>query len=171
MDNRGEEFAEFVRQRSDGLLELAWLVTRDPRDAEDAVQEALAGLFRSWDRVPKGAELEPYLYRSLVNASLRVIRRRPRELSVAAPEQVPGTAIVDDPTAGSVLAGQVWRLCGDLSPLQRSAIVLRYRRDLDFAAIGRILGCREATARSHVHRALTRLRSIIAEEDGHGTRG
>ena len=49
------------------------------------------------------------------------------------------------------------------SPLQRAAVVLRFYDDLDFSAIAGILGCPEATARSHVHRALTRLRSTLIE--------
>ena len=56
-----------------------------------------------------------------------------------------------------------WNLCETLPPLQRAAVVLRFYDDLDFSAIAGILGCPEATARSHVHRARTRLRSTLIE--------
>ena len=36
--------------------------------------------------------------------------------------------------------------------------------DLSFAEIADVLGCAEATARSHVHRALTRLRTQLLED-------
>ena len=66
--------------------------------------------------------------------------------------------------AGWVTDAEVaWNLCETLPPLQRAAVVLRFYDDLDFSAIAGILGCPEATARSHVHRALTRLRSTLIE--------
>ena len=52
-----------------------------------------------------------------------------------------------------------------LACLQRAAVVLRFFDDLSFAEVGEALGCPEATARSHVHRALARLRSELGEED------
>ena len=53
------------------------------------------------------------------------------------------------------------RLCGTLPPVQRAAVVLRFYEDRSFAEIGQILGCAEATARSHVHRALVSLRAQL----------
>ena len=50
------------------------------------------------------------------------------------------------------------------SPDQRAAVVLRFWSGLAFAEIAEVLGCAEATARSHVHRALTRLRTNLLEE-------
>jgi DNA-directed RNA polymerase specialized sigma24 family protein len=71
-------FTDFVRTRGDRLLEIAWLVTRDTEDARDAVQDALAGLYRRWGRLPTGDEFDAYVRRTVVNACLGVIRRRPR---------------------------------------------------------------------------------------------
>jgi DNA-directed RNA polymerase specialized sigma24 family protein len=49
--------------------------------------------------------------------------------------------------------------------VQRAAVVLRFYRDLTFAEVANILGCGEATARSHVHRAVATLR-LRMKEDG-----
>jgi DNA-directed RNA polymerase specialized sigma24 family protein len=43
--------------------------------------------------------------------------------------------------------------------------VLRFYEDLPFAQIATILDCSEATARSHVHRAVAALRARLTEED------
>ena len=53
------------------------------------------------------------------------------------------------------------RLLHSLPVKQRAAVALRYLDDLSFAEIAEILGCPESTARSHVHRALTRLRTEL----------
>jgi RNA polymerase sigma factor (sigma-70 family) len=153
------EFTAFVEERGDRLLEIAWLVTRHREDAKDAVQDALAGLYARWSRLPSGDEFDAYVHRTLVNACLAVIRRRPRALAVAEPDRLLSAPVVEDPSRAVDDADEVWRLCGDLSPAQRTAVVLRFYADLSFAEIGRAMGCREATARSHVHRATALLRS------------
>nr|WP_300147302.1 sigma-70 family RNA polymerase sigma factor [Propionicimonas sp.] len=153
------EFTAFVEERGDRLLEVAWLITRHREDALDAVQDALAGLYGRWSRLPSGDEFDAYVHRTVVNACLGVIRRRPRSLPVAEPDRLRTVPVAADPTAAVDDADEVWRLCGELGPVQRTAVVLRFYGDLSYAEIGRALGCREATARSHVHRATALLRT------------
>lgn len=156
-------FVEFVRAREARLLDVAWLITRNAEDAHDAVQDALVGLYARWDKLPAGDEFEAYAYRSLVNACLTVIRRRPRWLPVAEPAALRSAPVTPDAAAGLAESDEVWRLCGELKPAQRTAVVLRFFADRSFAEIAEALGCREATARSHVHRALAQLRSRLEE--------
>jgi len=156
-------FTEFVRTRSDRLHDVAWLVTRDAEDAQDAVQDALAGLCRHWTRLPAGDEFEAYVHRTVVNACLGVIRRRPRSLAVAEPAGLRSAPVSPDGTAARAATDEVWRLCGELPPAQRLAVVLRFYEDLSYADVAAALGCREATARSHVHRAMARLRARLTE--------
>lgn len=163
-DNDPLPFAEFVSIRGDRLLELAWLITRHTEDARDAVQDVLASLYPRWSRLPVGDEFEAYLYRSLVNACLRVIRRRRRWVPVAEPERLRSAPVVGDPSIEVVASDEVWRLCGDLTPPQRTAVILRFFADLSFADIAAVIGCREATARSHVNRAMVRMRTLVEEE-------
>lgn len=157
-------FTEFVGARSDKMLELAWLITRDAEDARDAVQDVLASLYPRWSRLPAGDEFEAYVYRSVVNACLRVLRRRGRSLPVAEPERLRSAPVIDDPSVEVGVRDQVWRLCGELEPRQRTAVILRFFADLSFAEIAAAIGCREATARSHVRRALARMRTHLEEE-------
>jgi DNA-directed RNA polymerase specialized sigma24 family protein len=42
-------------------------------------------------------------------------------------------------------------------------VVLRFYEDLSFADVAKAMGCREATARSHVHRAMAQLRARLTE--------
>lgn len=154
-------FVEFARARTERYLDLAWLITRDAEDARDAVQDALAGLYARWSRLPTDDELEAYAYRTVVNACLRVVRRRPRSLPVAQPEGLPLAPVGADPADAVAAADEVWRLCGELSADQRTAVVLRFYQELSFAEIATVLGCRESTARSHVHRAVVALRTRV----------
>ena len=154
-------FTEFVRTRSDRFGDLAWLITRNAEDARDAVQDAFVGLYRRWDDLPTGNEFEAYVHRTVVNACLGVIRRRPRSLPVAEPERLRSAPVSPDAADALAASDEVWRLCGELKPVQRTAVVLRFYADLDYADIADALGCAEATARSHVHRATRQLRSRL----------
>ena len=58
----------------------------------------------------------------------------------------------------------VWEAVETLPERQRLAIYLRYRADLPFEEIGRILGIAAPSARSHVSRALDALRAQLGEE-------
>ena len=158
----GVSFDSYVRARSAGLLRLAWLITRDWEDARDAVQDAFASLYPRWSRLPDGDRFEAYVSRCVVNACLAVIRRRRAD-------PVPDTAVLaeapvtSDAAAQVVEADRLWRLCGQLPGVQRAAVVLRFYRDLSYAEVAEVLGCREATARSHVHRAVAAMRKQMEE--------
>lgn len=155
-------FESFVRGHRERLLRLAVLITRNWPDANDAVQDALAGLYPRWPTLPDGSRLEAYARRSVVNACLDVLRRR-RSIPVADPSLLRLAPVEPDPAQGITNADAAWRLCAALPPVQRAAVVLRFYQDLSFAEIAAVLGCREATARSHVHRALAALRERLPE--------
>lgn len=156
-------FDDYVRTRSEGLLRLAWLITRNWHDARDAVQDAFVSLYPRWSLLPDGARREAYIYRSVVNACLRVIRHR-TATPVAEPDGLREAPISADASGSLAESTALWRLCGALPPLQRTAVVLRFYQDLSFAEIAAAMGCRESTARSHVHRGLAALRAALKEE-------
>lgn len=156
-------FEEFVRSRSDDLLRVAWLVTRDVEDARDAVQETLVALYERWDRLPAGDRFQGYVYRSVVNSCFTGMRGRRRTRPVADPQLLAMAPSAQDPARAIANADEAWRLLGELPPNQRAAVVLRFYRDLSFAEIAQVLGCAEATARSHVHRAVSLLRTRVTE--------
>ena len=159
------DFEGFIRIRSDRLLRLAFLVTGNWDDARDAVQDALEGVLPRWSRLADSDKWDAYLRRCVVNACLGIIRKRGRARPVAEPQMLPQAKVQADPAWAIANADEAWRLCRSLPPQQRAAVVLRFYQDLSFAEIGAALGCPEATARSHVHRALAALRTRL--EEGH----
>ena len=154
-------FDDYVRTRSAGLQRFAYLITRNAEDAKDAVQDALAGLYPRWRQVAAHGNVDAYVRRSIVNAhvsSWRKVRRLYLSEDVTTSSHAP---VVPDAADAIADADQALRLCGELPALQRAAVVLRFYEDRSFAEISEILGCPEATARSHVHRALQALRARL----------
>ncbi len=158
-----QTFDAYVRERSVALQRFAYLVTRHPEDARDAVQDALVGLFPRYAQVAAAGSVDAYVHRSIANAAVSRWRKGGRLVPVAEPEDVRADG---RPLEEAVTDAEVaWDLIGELPPAQRTAVVLRYWSDATFADIGAALGCPEATARSHVHRALARLRAHLGEDD------
>ncbi|MDO5533454.1 MAG: SigE family RNA polymerase sigma factor [Propionibacteriaceae bacterium] len=163
-DGGARTFDEYVRDRSVALQRFAYLVTRHPEDARDAVQDALVGLWPRFQEVRARGDVDAYVHRSIVNASVSRWRRTRRLVPVETPEDLPQAAASGFEEAVTD-AHVAWELVGTLPHDRRAAVVLRYWSGLSFAEIADVLGCAEATARSHVHRALTQLRTRLVEEE------
>ena len=155
-------FEAFVRERSGGLVRFAQLLTGNPDDAAELVQEALTNLYPRWERVVASGDPEPYVKRSIVNSRNTRWRRHRERPAGDGPELDQVTA---DPVNAWADAQLFGRLFATLPARQRAALIRRFYEDLDFATIARQLGCAEPTARSLVHRALGELRTRLPRRD------
>lgn len=167
-----DDFDQYVATRGQALLRLAYVLTGDPSDAEDVVQDVLARALPRWSRIIDAEDPDAYLRRMLVNANVsrwRRFRRRETPFAEITPDgSAPDAA--DVAVAGSE-NDRLWRAVLALPKNQRSAVTLRFHEDLSYAEIGTITGCAEATARSHVFRGLAALRAALGEaptDEGEG---
>ena len=155
--DKPEDFESWVAARGPALTRFAYLVCGDASESQDLVQAALEKAWPRWRSIIERGDPEVYLRRAIANGAVSRWRKL-RRLSVVAEPLVEATL---EPPDSDV----AWQLCAELPPKQRAAVVLRFYEDLTFADIGVILECSEATARSHVHRALTALRGRLSEGD------
>jgi RNA polymerase sigma-70 factor (sigma-E family) len=161
------DFETWVGTRGDALLRFAYVMTGDVALAEDAVQDALTSACAKWSRIMAADDPDAYVRRMIVNAHVSWWRRfRRRESPVADPDSGWGRdPVTGDGATARADADAVWELCATLPRLRRAAVVLRYYEGLSYAEIATTLGCAEATARSHVHRALASLKERLREEE------
>jgi RNA polymerase sigma-70 factor (sigma-E family) len=154
-------FEEYVLVRGGSLVRFARLLTGDEHRAEDLVQEVLAKAYVHWRRVGGLDRPDLYVRRMLVNAHHSWRRRRAnREVVVAAVQDAPTGR---DTAAESAERDAVWRLVRQLSPRQRTVIVLRYYEDYDDTTIAEVLQCSPGTVRTQAKRALDKLQRLRAE--------
>lgn len=148
-------FEEWAQARVPALMRFAYLIAGGQSEGEDALQAALEKAYARWSRVSRADDPEAYVRRMILNAHVSLWRRgRRREAPVA--EVWRGAS--DDHAEQVASHDRVWRLCAGLPRQQRAAVVLRFYEDRDYAEIAALLGVSEATARSHVHRAVRALR-------------
>jgi RNA polymerase sigma-70 factor (sigma-E family) len=161
-----DSFDEWVAARGPALLHFAHLVTGNPADAQDAVQDALVAAYPRWERLRAAGTQDAYVRRSIVNRHISVWRSlRRRERPAAEPSTIAAIPERADHAATIADADVAWTLCQSLPRVQRAAVVLRYYGDQSYAQIANALGCTESTARSHVRRALITLRSRLEGDD------
>lgn len=156
------DFDEWVAARGPALLRLAYTLAGNASDAEDVVQEALARALPRWSRISGLDDVDAYVRRMVVNAHTswwRRFRRResPVETIRDGPAAEPGRVEPDD-------RRRIWLACQALPEAQRTAVVLRYYEQLEYAEIAALTGVREGSVRSRVSRGLANLRSTLGEE-------
>lgn len=70
-----DDFAAYVAARGPARLRLAYVLTGDPADAEDVVQDALARALPRWSQISRAQDVDAYVRRMVVNAHVSWWRR------------------------------------------------------------------------------------------------
>jgi len=171
---RDDDAFELLVERHQGrAYRVAWSILGDADEAKDLSQEAFLRLFEKAASFDGRSRFTTWFHRLLVNLCLD--RRRQRRGWIArmlrpsegedalevldaepAPVEDPGDAIDRKRTMSLV-----WKAAESLSAKQRAALVLQVEEDLSTAEIASVLGCTEATARVHLHRAVSALRKAV----------
>ena|SRR5215813_3563437 len=165
-----EAFRELVERHSQQLFRLAYRLTGKEEDAEDVVQETFLRAYRGLSRFEGRSEFLTWLYRIAANCAMDVTRRRPRLESLDVHERIqPLTAEGDDalPTPErQALASESGRRVAaaltHLSPMERTAFVLRHFEGRPIAEIAKALDVRVGAAKNCVFRAVSKLRRELA---------
>lgn len=161
-----DAFDAFVQSRGTALLRYGVLLFENRRDAEDALQDALARTWQRWDRLAE-ASPDAYVRRCLLNAA-RDASRRTKVRIAAVPRLFVRPPVADtDPVDERHGLLAVLRT---LPPRQRAVVLLRYWLDVPEADVAAELGCSVGTVKSQASRGLAALREHIVAADADGTR-
>jgi len=160
-------FEELVRPHWEVAFRVAYVVTRDAGEAEDAAQEALLDAWRALPRFRPGWPLRPWLLRIVANRARnrrRAAGRRAR-LSLRAAAD-PADAVHSPAADETVLSAEERRrllaVLDELPEEARLVLVCRYLLDLSEEETAAATGVRRGTVKSRTSRALDRLRELYA---------
>jgi RNA polymerase sigma-70 factor (sigma-E family) len=151
------EFDTFVASRLPALVRFGYALTGDLGHAEDLVQTALVKTYLATRRRTPDAP-EAYVRRAIVTANLSRFRhRRVAEDLIDVVPDSPTTA----PAPGGEQREALDALLADLSPRQRTVMVLRYQQDWPEAEIAAAMGVSVGTVKTLAFRALAKLRATL----------
>jgi RNA polymerase sigma-70 factor (sigma-E family) len=160
-DEARRQFGDFVADRAPALIRVAYLLSGDQHAAEDLLQSALVKTATRWQTL-RHADPEGYIrtvmYREQVSRWRRTARRR--EVAVDAPVE----AVMADQSRHVDLRLAMRTQLLRLPPAQRAVLVLRFFEDLTETQAADVLGCSVGTVRSRTHRAVNRLRELLAND-------
>jgi len=167
-------FRTLVETHSPQLLRLAWRLLGNHNDAEDLVQEAFLRLHRHLADFRGDSALSTWLYRTVTRLAIDALRREKLRRSLfffrATEEAVDPLELFADPAPGqerTLIAQQqvqaLRRKLRSLSPQQRAVLTLRHQEHLPLQQIAELLGIREGTVKTHLHRAVQTLRTSLDE--------
>ncbi|MCD0447787.1 SigE family RNA polymerase sigma factor [Actinocorallia sp. API 0066] len=146
------DFEHWVVSRAPALLRYGYVLTGNPHDAADLVQEALIRLRASWSRVLRKKDPEGYVRTTMARHHISLWRRTRRETLTSAVPDAPhhDPAPPDD---------ALWQSLATLPRRQRAVLVLRYYEALSDDEIAARLNITRGTVRSQASRALDKLRA------------
>lgn len=168
VDDLDGGFVEMVRSEEKVVYSVALRMTRSPDEAEDLTAESFLRAYRAlrgFDR-ERVLALKPrsWLLTILLNTWRNTVRDASRRPNVIAIADVPDSRAGDHNVEQAVESGEsqreLGRLVAKLPASQRIAVVLRHVVGLPIAEVAEALGCPEGTAKSHVSRGLSKLRSL-----------
>jgi len=153
-----DEFTGFVHETAARLHRTALLMTADHHLAEDLVQATYARLYANWRRVRRADNPVGYAMATLTNVHLSHRRlRRSGEIPVSETAETSFHHESPD-TALDVLAA-----LRELSPIDRTILVLRYWEDRSVTQTAGALGISESAVRTRSKRAAERLRVRLVD--------
>ena len=157
MRSTDQRLSDLYAAHAPGVRRMAYLVTGDPHEAEDLLQEAFVRLGGRLLTLSDPERAAGYLYRTVINLSRDHGRRlrRDRDIRKRLPRDKPAPA----PDVGD--RDQLWSALLNLPVRHRAVLFLRYYMDLSEAQTAEVLNCSISAVRSLNHRASDSLRKQL----------
>ena len=162
------ELFEKIRARySVFLLSVLWKLTGDKELFSEAMQYALLEMWRHIEKL-NGKKAGAYIYRIALTANSKAWRNRIGRDGQLSHNQIGLARPADQKLDRAELTAKIRQAITQLPNKQATAVVMRYLQQQDYPAISEKLSCTEASARSHVSKAIatlkTKLASLIEQE-------
>jgi RNA polymerase sigma-70 factor (sigma-E family) len=161
-----DQLAVLHREHYRALVRLAAIVLGDVHLSEQVVQDAFVRLQVRWGGLRDADKAPAYLRSAVLNGARSQLRRQRVRDRFAGRRTVERT--VTTPEAAALELDDQARMIAALRRLsdrQREALTLRYYLDLPEAEIAATLGVSPGSVKTHLHRGLANLATLLAEPE------
>ena len=159
-----------VKRHQVRAVSAAFLIVRDPKLAEDIVQEAFLRMAEKINQFNESRPFEPWFLRSVINASIKAVRRQKRFIPLDTHDEetsnVADWLMDPSPRPEPMVETQetrqmVWNALGKLTAEQRAVIVMRHFLEMSEAEMTEELERPLTTIRWRLKTARSQLRKIL----------
>jgi RNA polymerase sigma-70 factor (ECF subfamily) len=138
-------------------------MTHDHAQVDDWCRRPFS--WRGIGNLRSSSNLKAWLVRILVNRVTGERRKkRAMEAELVEVESKAGDSNSEELVLADEERKRIREALETLPETQRQVTVLRYFADLTIPEVAKVLGCREGTVNSRVHRALAQLRNVLQSE-------
>ena len=166
-----DAFGVLVERHSMRLFQLVYRMTGNEQDAEDMVQETFLRAYKQLNRFESRAGFSTWLHRIAANCSLDLLRRRKRqdeqvdaiELESEGPSATLSSHAPppDDQVFHLEVQQKIQAVMEQLTPMERTAFVLRHFEGRSIEEIGRALGTGPSATKQGIFRAVQKMRRAL----------
>ncbi len=168
-----QAFAALVKAFQKKVYALAFRMLLDHLEADDVTQETFVRVFGRIDQLKSPMHFDAFVYRIATNYAIDILRKRKGRM-VAMPEEteLPGSIQMDlssrvtspdKALENKELLAKILKAAEELPPRQRMTLVLHDIEGLSKEEVARIMGCPEATVRTNLHIARTKLKKKLGK--------
>ena len=152
----------FEHEHGQALFGFARRLGLPDGEAMDVVQDLFVRLYSQLDSGKPMTNDRGWAYQTTYRLAMDQHRARRRQLAIVTRLEPQGATRDDRPDDRIV----VWAAVDELPERQRAVVYLRYRADMPFGEIARVLGITASAARSHAAQAMAALRRQLGAEEG-----
>jgi len=166
-----DAFRLLVERHSVKLFQMTCRMTGNEQDAEDVVQETFLRAYKQLERFESRAGFGTWLHRIAANCSLDLLRKRKRQGERESTAELDSAEMI--PTMPSHLQApdqqvfhievrqKVESVMEELTPVERTAFVLRHFEGKSIEEIGRVLGAGPGATKQSIFRAVQKMRRAL----------
>ncbi len=157
-----QAFEAIVHAQGDAIYRVALHALRSPADAEDVVQTVLLELYRRSDPFQSDDHARHWLFRVTVNQCRKILRAPWRKRTVP-------LETWDGPAQDTTEESEVLSAVLSLPPKYATAVYLYYYEDCAVREVAHIMGAKESTVQTWLHRAREKLKTALSSDEKEGS--
>ena len=153
------KFAVIYQRYRNLMFHIAATFLSDPRDREEAVQEAFFAIAKNIAKLPDPSSIQTkaFLITVIENKSIDIYRKNKRRPTEAPEEEQEGLSF-------AMPTGAVASAIAQLPPRERNFIILKYAEGYPNKELSKMLGLTYSGVNSLDHRTKEKLRKLLKEE-------
>lgn len=155
-----DKLVDYIMDNQNQFYRLAFSYVKNQEDALDAVQNAVCRALEKYRSLRNEKAMKAWLYRIVVNESLRVLKDKKR-MRVSMDEEFPELSYEEK---GFEAWDDLWNLMEQLEWDTQTIIRLRFFEELSLEEIADILEMNLNTVKSKLYRGLKDLRQRVKED-------
>jgi RNA polymerase sigma-70 factor (ECF subfamily) len=168
-----QAFTKLVKAFQRKVYALAFKIVLNHSDADEVAQETFVRVYRRIGQLKSPEYFGSFVYRIATNYAIDLLRKRKGRM-VAMPDEseLPGSVQLTLATRvtnpekhleNKQLLVAITRAAEELPPRQRATLILHDIEGMSKEEVAKIMGCPEATVRSNLHIARSKLKKKLAK--------